>query len=252
MKKTFYLLIILLLPFTLYYCGNQKKNSEVSSPKVIPVVEDTDADGVIDYLEIEPEEVNYEISRSEMIELPSETKIIGNVQPKSTEPQTISVSKYEMGKLVYFIPDEMSKLKTYQVEVRIERNQINLEIYDGIEITVDTIIRTSELMQVELIDPVGDRFRITTNSVKQFIDIFEPTTWKFYVTPLKSGKSPLKVVVSVIKDGNLKQTVYDDEIIVKTTPWLEIKLWLQLYWQWFFMVLILPLGKYLHTKYKKK
>ena len=146
--------------------------------------------------------------------------------------------------------DEMEKLVTYHIVVNIARDTLDVRIYEGVpNVSVDTIIRTSKVMQVELLDPSGDFFKIVSDTERQFIEIDEHTTWNFYVTPQKSGESELVLNVSIIKDGDLKQKSYNDRVLIKTKATLEIKLWLQKYWQWGFGVFIIPIFGYVRKKY---
>ena len=244
MKKIITILILMILIFS---CCAKKANTQ-------PIT-DSDSDGVADFQDVELEEPEYNVEDSKNIELPNtgSDRVIQSQLPKMSQEieSPIIVPKYEKGRLVYEIPKEMVKLQTYTIVVKISRNLTDVTIYDNIKVVIDTVIRTSELMQVELIDPTNTAFKIISNTPKQFIDTYEPTTWEFFVTPLKKGNNELKVVVSIIKDGNIKQTVYSDNVIVKTSTWLEVKLWLQSYWQWFFVVILLPIGKYVHSKYKR-
>jgi hypothetical protein len=265
MKTKLTLLLFILLLFS---CGTKNKNYD--QPTEIESVEhlDQDADGVIDFIEVEPDVAEeLVVQESQEISIPDEVRTgsSNTIHHPNREASTrvnipapiieikprVNVPKYEMGKFVYEIPNEMVKLETYTVRARISRSLVDVKIYKDIVPVMDTIIRTSKTMQVELIDPSGHNFKIVSQSAKQFIEIDEPTEWVFFVTPLKYGESKLSIVVSIIKDGNLKQTVYSDDVIVETTTWLEIKLWLGNHWQWFIVVLIIPLIKWLHTRYIK-
>jgi len=261
--------VLLLVALSLLVsCGTKHKQMTEEAPMEIVVesAPDADADGVPDFQEVEenvmlesPEPIIEESSNS----IPS-TGAMTMPQPApnvviSPHPSVImdSISQpratvNNRGRFVYEIPNEMVKLQTYTVTARIARDVVDVTIYNGIRATADTIIRVSETMQVELIDPTGSNFKIVSQSAKQFIDINEPTTWVFFVTPLNYGESRLSIIVSVIKDGNLKQTVYNGDVIVKTSNWLEIKLWFGSYWQWFIVVLLIPLIKWLQMKFIKK
>ena len=244
------ILIAILFAATVQCCAKKQAPKEVSVELGTPET-DSDADGVVDYLEVEVQ--SPPVSESQ-------TMILDGVGVQPTERATrssmntiiadsIRVQKYELGRIVYDIPKEMEKLKTYTIQINIARDTLDLKIYDGMNVTVDTIIRTSSVMRVELSDPTGEFFRIVTKNEQQFIDIDEHTTWLFYVTPLKSGNSELVLSVSIMKDGNIKQTTYKDSVNVKTSTGLEIKLWLEQYWQWAFGIFIIPLFALLKKKY---
>ena len=58
-------------------------------------------------------------------------------------------------------------------------------------------------------------------------------------------------MVSIIRDGNLKQNVYNDDVTVETTTTIEVKSWFQKYWQWaigFFIASLLPMLKKIFMK----
>lgn len=242
------ILICVLILSTAQCCTKKpirlKKTIEVES--TIPET-DSDGDGVVDYMDEEPE---FAVGAGHTMELEiTDTLMAIDETGNSTTTNNITVQKYELGRIVYEIPKEMEKLKTYTIQVNIARDTLNLKIYDGMKVTVDTIIRTSSVMRVELSDPTGEFFKIITKNEQQFIEIDEHTSWIFYVTPLKSGSSELVLSVSIMKDGNVKQTTYKDSVIVKTTPTLEITLWIQQYWQWAFGVFIIPLVAFLKKKF---
>lgn len=264
MKK---ILIIFLILF-LYGCLPKQITS--TEPSVVTIT----LDSVFDEVVVTPQIENGETITltEEMVEpissasippppmvipppMPSTIKTVGQINiPHQSQPQILNgtISKYEIGRFVYEIPTEMNKLETYTVKARVNRKINSLLTHKGLNVTLDTIIRTSDVMLVELYDPTSNSFNIVSKSKKQFVEITEFTEWVFSVTPLTYGEKSLSIVVSIIKDGNLKQTVYQDDVIIKTTVWLEIKMWLLEYWQWGFGVLILPLIKFLHDKYKNK
>lgn len=259
MKKMLLLIVLVLLTT----CGVKQKQLSDETPKdgFTESMPDSDSDGVVDYLDVEQDmvlesvivesvDVESSLPRVEAMTKPSPAPAVPSVVSDSISQPKVNSSN--RGRFVYEIPNEMVKLQTYTVTAKIVRDVVNVTIYEGIKVTVDTIIRVSETMQVELVDPTGTNFKIVSQSAKQFIDINEPTTWVFFVTPLTYGESKLSIIVSVIKDGNLKQTVYNGDVIVKTSNWLEIKLWFSSYWQWFIVVLLIPIIKWLQAKYSKK
>ena len=58
--------------------------------------------------------------------------------------------------------------------------------------------------------------------------------------------------MAIIKNGNKKETVYQDNIHVKTNPCKTIPLFLIKYWQWIVSTLIIPFGIWLYNKKKEK
>lgn len=194
---------------------------------------------------------------------PSETKefnvksIIKNPKLKIIEIKNPHLkTKTNNGHVVYHIPPIMSVRDTYQVSLVISKTTLNIyEDFEGIVKT--TTIPITETMEVKLIDPspMDDKtFSIVPdNEAEQLIeDGNEITKWTWNVTPLKSGGANLKIVVSIIKNGHKKETVYQDNIHVKTNPGKTIPIFIGKYWQWFLSTLIIPFGIWLYNRKKEK
>ena len=152
----------------------------------------------------------------------------------------------------------MQVMKNYEVIVRISKSQTNVEIHNNLNGKVfEKSIKTSNKMQVELIDPTGNSFKVTpVNVQKQLVDSTY-TEWRFNVTPLKSGTNKLNLVISIFKDDDVKQIVYSDEIYVRSNPKAEIKSFWYDNWKWVFEKMLIPLGTWifgiwLGRKTKKK
>ena len=110
-------------------------------------------------------------------------------------------------------------------------------------------------MEVKLIDPSPLDNKIFSivpdNDGEQLIeDGNEVTKWTWNVTPLKSGKANLKIVIAIIKNGHKKETVYQDNIVIKTNPSKTIPIFIEKYWQWFLSTLIIPFGVWLYNRKK--
>jgi len=151
-----------------------------------------------------------------------------------------------LGQVVYKVPDTMQVMKNYEVIVRISKSQTNVEIHNNLNGKVfQKNIKTSNKMQVELIDPTGNSFKVTpVNIVKQLVDSTY-TEWRFNVTPLKSGTNKLNLVISIFKDDDIKQIVYSDDIYVRSNPKAEIKSFWYDNWKWVFEKMLIPLASWL-------
>ena len=102
-------------------------------------------------------------------------------------------------------------------------------------------IKTSDNMQVELIDPTGECFKISEiNSKKQLVDS-SYTEWIFNVMPLRSGKNKLNLVISIFRKDDVKQKVYSDEIYVQSNAPAQIKTFWYDNWKWSIETLIIPI-----------
>jgi hypothetical protein len=179
-----------------------------------------------------------------------------NIKIVTVNNNTVSKSTVKDGRVVYKIPTEMRYKETSQVILRISKSSVT--IYDNLEGEVKTtMIPTSETMEVKLIDPSpkdGKMFDIVQdNSDQQIIEDGEEfTQWSWNVTPIKTGKANLKIVISVIKDGKKKETVYEDNIKVKIDVLKQLGDFIDKYWQWCMSTLILPFGIWFYNKRKKK
>ena len=142
-------------------------------------------------------------------------------------------SQSDLGQVVYKVPDTMRVMKNYDIIVRISRSKTNVEISENLNGKVVTkSIKTSHTMQVELVDPTGECFKISeVNSQKQMVDS-SYTEWIFNVTPLKSGNNKLNLVVSIFRNDDVKQTVYSDEIYVQANAPAQIKTFWYENWKW--------------------
>lgn len=182
------------------------------------------------------------------IKTPTEVSYINNSQVLNTTNNK--------GHLVYKIPTEMYVRNTYQVMVRISKSTVN--IYENLngDIKVQTIPVT-ETMEVRLVDPSPDdnkKFNIISdNSGVQLIDNGdEVTQWTWNVTPLSSGSSQLKIIVSIVRDGNKKEVVYQDTVEIKMDLSKQISYFFGKYWKWLLSSLVLPFGIWFYNKRKKK
>ena len=163
---------------------------------------------------------------------------------------------YHEGKVVYKIPSVMQVRETYQVLVRVSQGSLN--IYENLNGEVkETTIPVTPTMQVKLIDPSptdNPSFSIVSdNEAIQSVDTNETyTQWTWDVTPLRSGHSELKIVVSTITNGDKKDDVYEDKVEIKVNPIKQIGFFLKTYWQWVIATLLIPMIKWLYDRYTKK
>lgn len=116
------------------------------------------------------------------------------------------------GSLLYQIPGKMELEKEARCRVRIAFDEATL--LEDLELTADTRIkevRIAEVMEVELIDPAEvPAFSIRTfNRQEQFVEKEEYTEWIFFVKPLREGRFPLLLRVSVIEMVGEKERVRD-------------------------------------------
>jgi hypothetical protein len=161
----------------------------------------------------------------------------------------VSAKSTNMGHVVYKIPTEMKVRNTYQVIVRISKT--TAQIYENLNGEVrTTTIPITETMEVKLIDPSPEDRKmfdvIADNEAIQLVENDESITqWTWNVTPIRTGKAQLKVVIAVITNGNKKETVYEDVVNVDSNLSKQIPLFFNSYWQWLIATLLIPVFKYL-------
>lgn len=155
---------------------------------------------------------------------PREQRKTGDTKP---EPAAAGATQ---GGLLYSIPRAMEIGQESRCEVRVafDKTFLMKDFDPGKESKVRDI-RISNLMQVELLDPLlggTGAFTIRTiSSAEQFIDPGDYTQWIFYVKALLAGKHPLVLKVTVIEtmDGRerRKDLVMEETIQVLSQMPLE-------------------------------
>ena len=249
------LIIILIFLSILHSCGLIKETNDSYSDEIPDIVNSEPTEPLI------VEDVEWPPPKSSG---PDEMLLEeGNILNESTDLVIIKVknnrttsSSTIQGSVVYKIPKDMTVRTTYQVIVRISKSTLN--IYENLngEVKISSIPIT-ETMEVKLIDvSPSDRKMfdiIADNSSVQLVENGEELTqWSWNITPIRSGKSKLKIVVSIIKGGTTKETVYIDNVSVKADVTKTVPLFIGNYWQWLLSTLLLPLFYWLYAKRKKK
>lgn len=130
-------------------------------------------------------------------------------------------SESDRGNILYRIPDQMQIGAWTKCIVRIsfdeEKLIENIDLDEHVELDE---IRISEVMRVELIDPDDNPpFSIQTiHSPEQFIGRDTYTEWLFRVKPLREGRFPLMLKVSVIElimgKERKRELVLTEEVII--------------------------------------
>ena len=127
------------------------------------------------------------------------------------------------GEVLYRIPKQMQKGKSSKCVVRLafDRNVI-LEDYDEAKGDVLKDIRISEVMGVELLDPMGEAFEIRTmHDTVQFVEQDLFTEWVFFVKPILEGLHQLVLKISIIEIKNgierKRNVVLEEDVNIVTT-----------------------------------
>jgi hypothetical protein len=162
------------------------------------------------------------------------------------------------GRVVYKIPERMRIHSTSHVVLRISNSKSSVAIYDSLQGEVRTsIIPVTQTMEVKLVEPSPDNHKyfeiVADNSAVQLVENGETyTEWSWNVTPIRTGSSQLKVVVSIIRDGNKKDTVYEDSVLIEKDLPVQVEHFWEKYWQWLIGTFILPFVLWLWKRNKKK
>ena len=249
------LIITILLIFLLTNCVSLKTMRH-RSPNGGKIISDTisytnnhesDNDGVPDYIDLHPviiaesKMVYYEDGMIPMNNLKISPESIRIIEVPNNK---VSTSTTSGGHIAYKIPNEMSVRSTYQVIVRISKSTVH--IYENLNGDVKTSsIPITETMEVKVIDPSPSDNKmfeiIPDNTPIQLVENNEHVTqWTFNVTPIRSGTSKLKVVISTIINGFTKEVVYEDEVKVKIDITKTIPFFIATYWQWLLTTLVIP------------
>lgn len=106
-------------------------------------------------------------------------------------------------------------------------------------------IPVTETMECKLIDiSVKGKKSFEIVSDNNGVQIIESgdtyTEWSWNVTPVHVGQTKLKIIVSIIKNDNKKDIVYEDTVEIERDVKEQIVFFLEKYWQWFIGTLILP------------
>lgn len=220
---------IVLLTLLFAFCTPQKKlekeketlnDSIAKLLKQIELLKDQDGDGVADVVDIEYEvdpKLHHIVGASPRYDDPT---IIYHSTGAVIDPTTLESTKYNLGYLTYYIPDTMKVGVQYRIELRITK-------YKTVEFTanidthrVESSVRIAHKMEAKLTD-IDKAFGIVTDiTPEQSVEMDKSfTRWIWYVTPIKSGKHELKLIV-VIKEKDLVKDipVYENSIYVKSAP----------------------------------
>lgn len=170
---------------------------------------------------------------------------------KSIKRDTIDID-VKLGMLLYHIPDTMLREKTYTIKVRINRDTSNKIIsHDLKKYNKLTVIKTTSKMEVNIVDPSNESFRIVKSNSDQQLVEDEYTEWIYDVTPIKNGHLKLNLVVSIIRDENKKQIVYFDTVFVKLNPKATMSDFISENWKWLCTTILIPLLTWWWNKKRK-
>lgn len=162
------------------------------------------------------------------------------------------------GRIVYKIPNVMKIRATYKVFVRISKSKATVSIYDSLSGEVMTSrIPVTETMECKLIDiSVKGKKSFEIVSDNNGIQIIESgdtyTEWSWNVTPIRVCNTKLKIIVSIIKNDNKKDIVYEDTVEIERDIKEQVIFFLEEYWKWIITTFIIPFVVWWWKNRKKK
>lgn len=167
-------------------------------------------------------------------------------------------NNFSEGRIVYKIPNVMKIRSTYKVFVRISKSKATVSIYDSLSGEVMTSrIPVTETMECKLIDiSVKGKKSFEIVSDNNGIQIIESgdtyTEWSWNVTPIRVCNTKLKIIVSIIKNDNKKDIVYEDTVEIERDIKEQVIFFLEEYWKWIITTFIIPFVVWWWKNRKKK
>lgn len=197
----------------------------------------------------------------QVIVAPTERVVVGN---KSAKPKVQSHKPVEEdnGMIVYKVPDTMSVLQQYTALVRISRGKVETKLIEtGLVNPTTGTLKTADKLTVTLVDASDTSLKMfQIQPITSELQVVEKgntyTEWQFSVIPQRSGEGVLRLVVSIPKNGLVKQVVYTDNIKVKANASLQFWAFIQINWKWIVSICLMPIItliiKAIIDRFKKK
>lgn len=213
-----------------------QEENNTTKPLDCETINDFDGDGVVD---------------SELSKVKINWKRNNNIIKKVSE-------EVKLGQVLYQTPDTMILLVESKVIVRISKGKLDTaQISEGLSGPVNGVkINVTSKMEVKLLDPSPDNDRSfeirDINKSQQVIEDEVYTEWLFTVVPLKTGEHELKLVISIIRNGEIKEQTWSDTIRVKNNVPKKVLTFWEKYWQWLLTTIIIPIIVYFWKKREEK
>jgi hypothetical protein len=166
------------------------------------------------------------------------------------------------GKFGYEIQDTMEMSNNYFCIATITKSSRDSILFSGLHSSefVKLGVNVSSRVKVNLIDPTGTNFTITSlNTEEQLVDDSSNTVWEWNVSPIQVGSNKLILKASAkIRDGLgdsyrdipiLKRTVFVRATFVQSVGHFISKYWI--YITFGLTVILLPFWKWILNKFKK-
>jgi hypothetical protein len=177
----------------------------------------------------------------------------------------IQDSQYSEGLIAYSVPKIMTVGNSYLIKIRItkEKNKTMLVVGDrnipiadeNSNISVESI-NVSPIMSANL-SVSESTFKVDKLSTEyQNITLKGYTEWSWNIIPIKGGDNLLKLSVKIrIKENGESYykdiVVFDKKVNIKSNIKFNIITWFSENWQWLFVVIFIPIIKWLYEEWKK-
>lgn len=278
---------------------NYENNTQIDSSLVVNVKTDSDNDGITDEDDKCPFDFGYPegngcpvLKSDSVIILESniiknqdkpdfnkskEDKVVNRkndkiqnliIEDKTIQNKTELVENNSAGIMAYSVPEEMKVGNTYNIKLRITRENNKIQLVQGDrnipinDISVKSVVtiesvRVEPIMSAQLISEES-KFEISSSSTEvQNIEERGYTEWQWLIKPLKGGENFLKLIVKVrVKEDGQEFykdiTVFDKKISVKSNVVFSVKGFINQYWQWLMTTIIIPFIIWFYNRKKDK
>ncbi len=183
-------------------------------------------------------------------------KSIPSLNPTSEVDKALQ--QLPKGNITYNAPKSMNLDDTATIELYLSLNKTVEQLKQRIKYAgakVGERITVSDIMQAEL---SGTNFSVNPVTPKeQAVSSTGTTTWKWEIAPKKEGIHTLHLCLAVVLDVNGKSRsrsigTYQEDIEVKVTAGQKAIDLFKNHWEWLFSVLLIPLGRWLWVRMRKK
>lgn len=175
----------------------------------------------------------------------------------------------DFGMIAYSVPKEMEIGKFYKIKLRISKKKDsitkdnlikgdrNISIIDEDGTIYLDNIRINDNVSAVIIGPDGYFTISSLSSEWQIIEDEGYTEWTWSISPKKSGKNNIKMIlkIKIINKENVTQKdiiIFDKNIEVKTNFIFSLKSFIFSYWQWLATTTIIPFIIFIFKRRKKK
>ena len=150
------------------------------------------------------------------------------------------------GKIAFNPPERMKVGRAERIEVRLSRD-IAAKLVEGLRGRGAPKIEAVEIAERMRVRLLGDDFAIASRSSEdQLVRDFGFTQWDFDITPKRSGRHFLRLLVTLRLQHEQAQELcdlpaFEREIAVQVAPVYSIVMFTRRNWQWLAVSIVLPL-----------